>query len=136
MIATLYALEGLTRRPRLIDVDDAIHLFRRGWTAKGLAELVVVGNDWLAETWRQWNAKVEILPTAVDTRFFNVRPLPERPSIGWIGSFGNLRYLENTAPALVEWVAALSSILTDRRGAEELGAAGRRKFIRDIDWRH
>ena len=103
MISTLYTLEGFTRRPRIVDIDDAIHLFRRGRAAKHLAvraDLIVVGNDWLAETWRRWNTAVEVLPTAVDTDFYRVAPLPEHPCIGWIGSFGNLRYLENIAPAL------------------------------------
>jgi glycosyltransferase involved in cell wall biosynthesis len=107
MISTLYTLEGLTRRPCVVDVDDAIHLFRRGWAAKRLArhaDLVVVGNNWLAEEWRRWNANVEILPTAVDTDCYHVRPFPEPPVIGWIGSFGNLRYLEAIAPALAEIV--------------------------------
>ena len=48
MISTLHTLEGLTRRPGIVDVDDAIHPFRGGWAAKRLAEradLVVVGND-------------------------------------------------------------------------------------------
>lgn len=113
MISTLHTVEGLTRRPRLVDVDDAIHLFRRGWAAKRLArsaDLVVVGNQWLAETWRQWNPNVEILPTAVDTGFYHVRPFPERPSIGWIGSFGNLRYLESLAPALSEIVRRFPAV--------------------------
>lgn len=103
MISTFYTLERFTRRPRIVDVDDAIHLFRRGQAARHMAEradLVVVGNDWLAETWRRWNAAVEVLPTAVDTDFYDVRPLPERPSVGWTGSLGNLRYLEGIAPAL------------------------------------
>ncbi len=105
MVSTLYTLEGLTRRPRVIDVDDAIHLFRDGWAAKHLAEradIVVVGNNWLAEAWRKWNHKVEVLPTPVDTGSYHVEPLPEMPCIGWIGSFGNLRYLEGIAPALAE----------------------------------
>ncbi len=103
MISTLCTFEGLTRRPRLVDVDDAIHLYRRGWAAKrlaGLADLVVVGNDWLAEAWRCWNRRIEVLPTAVDTAAYRVEPLPERPAIGWIGSAGNLCYLERIAPAL------------------------------------
>ena len=105
MISTLYTLEGLTRRPCVVNVDDAIHLFRRGWAARRLAaraDLVVLGNNWLAAEWRRWNANVEVLPTAVDTDRYHVRPLPERPAIGWIGSFGNLRYLEAIAPALAE----------------------------------
>jgi glycosyltransferase involved in cell wall biosynthesis len=107
MISTFYTLEGLTRRPRLLDVDDAIHLFRGGRAAKQLAkraDLIVVGNNWLAEAWRRWNARVEILPTAVDTDCYVVEPLPEHPCIGWIGSCGNLRYLENIAPAMAELV--------------------------------
>ncbi len=107
MISTFYTLEGLTRQPRLLDVDDAIHLFRGGRAAKQLAErvdLIVVGNDWLAEAWRRWNARIEVLPTAVDTDCYSVEPLPEHPCIGWIGSRGNLRYLENIAPAMAELV--------------------------------
>jgi glycosyltransferase involved in cell wall biosynthesis len=103
MISTLPTLEGLTRRPRIVDVDDAIHLHRGGWAARRLArlaDLVVVGNAWLAEIWREWNPEIEILPTAVDTDAYTVRPMPERPVIGWIGTGGNLPYLAAIAPAL------------------------------------
>ena len=103
MVSTLPTLEGFTRCPRLVDIDDAIHLYRRGWAARrlaGLADLVVVGNSWLAEIWQQWGGAVEVLPTPVDTERYVVTPFPERPTIGWIGSSGNLPYLENIAPAL------------------------------------
>ncbi len=103
MVSTLPTLEGLTRRPRLVDIDDAVHVRRGGLAARRLAaqaDLVVVGNRWLAESWRQWNPAVEILPTAVDTDRYRVRPLPDRPTIGWIGSASNLHYLAGIAPAL------------------------------------
>ena len=103
MISTLPTLEALTRRPRVVDVDDAIHLYRGGRAARHLArlaDLVTVGNPWLAEAWRQWHPAVEILPTAVDTEAYQVHPLPERPMIGWIGTGGNLPYLAAIAPAL------------------------------------
>jgi hypothetical protein len=103
MVSTLATLEGLTRRPRLVDIDDAVHLYRGGFAARrlaGLADLVVVGNRWLAETWRGWNPAVEILPTPVDTDAIAVRPFPDRSAIGWIGSAGNLHYLTAIAPAL------------------------------------
>jgi len=105
MVSTLVTLEGFTRRPRVLDVDDAIHLFRGGRTAQrlaGLVDLVVVSNTRLAEAWRQWTPSVEILPMAIDTAFYAPAPLPEKPVIGWIGSPGNLPYLEHIAPALVE----------------------------------
>ena len=103
MVSTLPSLEGLTRRPRVVDIDDAVHLYRGGVAARRLArlaDLVVVGNRWLAEIWRQWNPAVEILPTPVDTDAIAVRSFPERPAIGWIGSAGNLHYLTAIAPAL------------------------------------
>lgn len=107
MVSTLPSLERLTRRPRLVDIDDSIHLHRGGWAARwlaGLADLVVVGNSWLAEVWRKWNPAVEILPTAVDTDRYRATSPPEQPSIGWIGSAGNLGYLAAVAPALAEVV--------------------------------
>jgi hypothetical protein len=103
MVSTLPTLEGWTRRPRLVDVDDAVHLHRGGMAARrlaALADLVVVGNSWLAETWRHWNPAIEILPTPVDTDRYAVRPFPEQATIGWIGTAGNLRYLAAIAPAL------------------------------------
>jgi len=108
MVSTLPTLEGLTRCPRLVDIDDAVHLYRGGIAARrlaGLADLVVVGNSWLAEVWRAWNPAVEILPTPVDTDAITVRLLPERPAIGWIGSAGNLHYLTAIAPALTRVVS-------------------------------
>src|SRR5579864_266903 len=66
LVSTLPTLEGLTRQPRVVDIDDAVHLYRGGRAARrlaALADLIVVGNDWLAEIWRQWAPAVEILPT-------------------------------------------------------------------------
>jgi Glycosyl transferases group 1 len=103
MVSTVPTLEGWTRRPRLVDIDDAVHLHRGGLAARRLAtlaDLVVVGNSWLAEIWGQWNPAIEILPTPVDTERYAVRPSPEQATIGWIGSAGNLRYLAGIAPAL------------------------------------
>ena len=105
LVSTLPTMEGLTRRPRLVDIDDSMHLHRGGRAARrlaSLADLVVVGNSWLAEIWRGWNPAVEILPTPVDTERYRAAPLPERPTIGWIGSAGNLPYLTAIAPALAQ----------------------------------
>ena len=107
MVSTVPTVESLTPRPRLVDIDDSMHLHRGGRAARrlaALADLVVVGNSWLAEIWRQWNPAVEILPTAVDTERHEPAPLPEAPTIGWIGSAGNLHYLAAIASALSEVV--------------------------------
>lgn len=103
MISTLPTFEGLTHRPRIIDVDDAVHLRRNGLAARrlgALADLVIVGNPWLADVWSHWNQRVEILPTPVDVERYRLNPLPEKPAIGWIGSSENLHYLARIVPAL------------------------------------
>ena len=103
MVSTLATLERFTPRPRLLDIDDAVHLFRGGRTSRrlgALADLVIAGNTELAGVWRDWAPRVEILPTAVDTASCPLSPLPERPVVGWIGSSANLRYLEALAEPL------------------------------------
>jgi glycosyltransferase involved in cell wall biosynthesis len=102
LVSTLATMEGRIRRRRLVDIDDAIHLFRGGRAARKLAELadtVIVGNDWLAEVWRQWSPSVTVIPTAIDTDRYPVSPFPDRPVIGWIGAGFNLPYLNAIAPA-------------------------------------
>lgn len=103
LLSTLYTLEGLTGRPRVVDVDDAIHLFRGGRTARRLAQacdLVIAGNPWLAEVYGAWNRSVAVLPTAVDTDALTATPYPAEPVVGWIGTSGNLRYLYAVEDAL------------------------------------
>jgi glycosyltransferase involved in cell wall biosynthesis len=107
MVSTLPTIEALTPRPRIVDVDDALHLHRSGRAARylaSLADIVIVGNAWLAEAWRRWNPEIEILPTGVDTERYVAKPLPEAPVIGWIGLSANLHYLTAIAPALAQVV--------------------------------
>lgn len=106
LISTLSTLERFTAKPRIFDVDDAIHLNRGGYAAKRIAELcdlVICGNLSLAEQYSSWTKRVAILPTPVDCAHFS--PLPriycETPVIGWIGSSSNFRYLMMIEDALL-----------------------------------
>lgn len=102
MVSGIISLEPFLKKPFVFDVDDAI------WTSRpfgevsiakiaGLAEIVVVGNKYLAEWFKKYAKHVEVIPTAIDVaRFF-----PEQKNmgtgnafvIGWTGSGGNLSYL-------------------------------------------
>lgn len=116
ILSTLMTLEPLSKRPRVLDVDDAIWLYRGGDTAVQLArrcEGVICGNSFLAEHFSQWNARVTIIPTAVDT--FRYMPSAGRDSrekvaIGWIGTSSNYKYLYQVA-------ACLASVLKQRPDA-------------------
>lgn len=98
-LSTFATLEFLTKRPRVLDVDDAIFLFRGGRHAARLAgqcDLVICGNDYLAERFAHWNDRVVVVPTGVDVDRFvpGTRTADARPVvIGWIGTSSNLRYL-------------------------------------------
>jgi hypothetical protein len=90
MMSTFVTLEKWTSKPRVLDVDDAIHLFRNGEMAKKLAtysDRVICGNHNLAEIYKQWNSDVAVLPTAVDTDRFcpsSSGADNESVTIGWI----------------------------------------------------
>jgi len=69
------------------------------------AVLVVAGNEYLAARARMAGARwVEIVPSVIDLdRYGPVRPSPEGPfTIGWIGSPGSERLLENIRDVLAE----------------------------------
>ncbi len=115
-----YTLEGWLRRPLVLDVDDAIWLTNpRGEKAVArlaeAADAVFAGNSYLGEWFGQFNNRVHVVPTAVDTeRFVPGEPAPD-PSfvIGWIGTGGNLKYLYDID-------AALAAVMAENRDAKLL----------------
>jgi len=104
--------ERMVKRPRILDVDDAIWLSRpfgrwaQPWIAKGM-DAVIAGNDYLAEYYSRFCRTIFVVPTAIDTRRFVPRPSQEDSAesaesfvIGWTGLSSNYRYLEMIEPAL------------------------------------
>jgi len=105
LLSTFFTLEPLTKKPRVLDVDDAIWLRRDGAFARRLAricDLVICGNAFLAEHFRGWNPRVSILPTAVDAeRFVPARREPDGAmTIGWSGASDGLVDLKIAEKAL------------------------------------
>jgi glycosyltransferase involved in cell wall biosynthesis len=107
MISTLNTFENFTPRPRILDVDDAIYLHRRGNYIKKIAEnsdAVICGNKNLAEVFEKWNNQIYIAPTPVDIRKYvpniNARKIKEKVIMGWIGTSGGFKYLYKIEKAL------------------------------------
>lgn len=104
----------------LLDYDDAIfHKYDQHsnpWIRRVLggkisalmrrADIVVVGNDYLAQYAKRAGAKrVEIIPTVVDLRRYATKTYGHsgQPyTIGWLGSPSTAQYLELIAPALAQ----------------------------------
>ena len=110
LVVGLPTLEPLLGKPLVLDVDDAVwctwpfgrQAARR--TARQSA-LVIAGNATLATWFSEHARRVEVVPTAVDTRrFAPAGPCEGRDCLvlGWIGSASNLPYLEAIVPALQE----------------------------------
>lgn len=118
--AVLERLLTLVRRPMIFDFDDAIFLLDTsavnrsfGWlkfpgktsTLCRLSNHVVVGNSYLAEYAREYNSRVTIIPTSVDTEHYRIkspRIVNGKIVIGWTGSSTSQTYLEKFAPVLRE----------------------------------
>jgi glycosyltransferase involved in cell wall biosynthesis len=107
IVSTLPTIERFTRRPRIVDVDDAIYLFRSGQPARHLAQLadtVICGNNTLADWFSQHARHVVVLPTPVDTAIYLPRPGPrgqaDHLTVGWIGTSSNLDELVQIEDAI------------------------------------
>ena len=101
----------------IYDFDDAImyspkkpssnrtshfKLFRR--TIK-LVDLVIAGNQYLAEHAKRFNNNVQMLPTGLDTNEYTAENQPnngDKIRLVWIGSKSTLKYLKGIKPALEE----------------------------------
>jgi glycosyltransferase involved in cell wall biosynthesis len=125
------------QRPIIYDFDDAIfhldtHPANRyfGWlkfpgkTASicRLSSHVVVGNRYLAEYARQYNDKVTIIPSSVDTNAYNANHKKESQDqvvvVGWTGSSTSLAHLESFASLLRELVQhrdVTFQVISDRK---------------------
>jgi glycosyltransferase involved in cell wall biosynthesis len=108
LISTLPTLEKIIPGNKILDVDDAIYLYRQGKAAKFASEAsigVVCGNEELANKFGQWNKNISIIPTGVDISLMklNVDRLARVPRvIGWIGTVGNLKYMTSISDSIIK----------------------------------
>lgn len=145
--ALLERLLPLLGRPVLFDFDDAIYLLHTteanrslGWlkfpgktaTLCRLSARVVAGNSYLAEYAREFNPRVSVVPSSVDTDRYRraARTDPGgRVVVGWTGSSTSQAHLEMFAPVL--------KLLTQRRPVEVRVHSDRRPVLAGVDfvWR-
>jgi glycosyltransferase involved in cell wall biosynthesis len=101
-------LQGIAKRPIILDVDDAVWLNTGGHRARDLAmasDLVVCGNSFLANQFSRWNANITVIPTAVNTAWYRPHlPMPDHAPglvLGWTGTSGNFSFLYAIEGALL-----------------------------------
>ena len=78
-----------------------------------LADLIIAGNVYLAEYARRFNPNVEILPTGLDTKAYNIAKETSDGKIRlvWIGSRPTLPHLKQISPALEEISSRFDNVI-------------------------
>lgn len=144
LVSTLRTLEGVTGRPRVLDVDDAIWLSRGGAFAARIArgcDAVICGNPFLADYFSRYASAVHVIPTAVDTDRYCPRAPADpdqvssaRPVLGWSGTSSGLPFLYEIEPALRAVLdacpAATLRVISDRAPRFAALPPGRVEFVR------
>ena len=113
LISGQFSFENLAGRKRVFDVDDAIWMpYRSNLGMDFSAEIVehcsgvIAGNRYLAEHYEKLGAKVWLVPTSVDTDAW--KPAPETKggkwTIGWTGSWANLKFLDAIEEPLADFL--------------------------------
>ncbi len=114
----LFWVRKLARR-LVYDFDDAVMFksgsassrqqarqWRRFASTAGKADLVIAGNRYLQQEALAVSRDVRLLPTVLDMNRYTAREEKKDKDqsvvLGWIGSRGTLRYLQDIAPALEE----------------------------------
>ncbi len=136
--------ERFLKRPRILDVDDAVWLrgpFGR-FTVPDIAramDAVTAGNTYLAEYFGKYCKKVHIVPTAIDLERYILRPepadeSPEKFVIGWTGLASNFKYLDNIEPVLSRFIEehdrAELMLIADRPWEHKLLPPEKVRFVR------
>jgi glycosyltransferase involved in cell wall biosynthesis len=106
--------------PMVFDFDDAIFVAYRSPSNGYLSYLkfpnktgeicrlsahVMAGNEYLADYARQFNERVTIIPTTIDTDKYQIaekKSTPETLTIGWSGSFSTAQHLDTLRGVLQE----------------------------------
>lgn len=128
-------LERFAGTRRLLDVDDAIWLNAPNFSER-LAQIcdgVIAGNEFIADHYRKFGARVWTIPTSLDTALWRPGPAVRRDcwTIGWTGTSSNLEYLYPIE-------AALADFLNEHKQAQLLVVCDRRPVLKKLppeSWR-
>lgn len=115
-LSTYFTLERFLKCPIVLDVDDAIFVYRNGKAASSLARhsnAIICGNQYLAEYFLKYNNNVHIIPTAVDADIYcpAVNMESVKKILVWSGSSSGLKFLYAIENAINQVMSISSNII-------------------------
>ena len=110
LISGRSSFEHLAGKKRVFDVDDAIWLpYGSDFSAEiaKQCEGVIAGNRFLSEYYESLGARVWLVPTSVDTDLWRPanKEIRDRWTIGWTGTWANLKFLYAIEEPLADFLA-------------------------------
>ena len=110
LVSGRFTLEATAGKRRVFDVDDAIWLPYETDFSMEIARHcngVIAGNRFLADHYEAGGARVWCVPTSVDTDVWKppAQRLERDWTIGWIGSWSNLKFLYGIEAPLAQFLA-------------------------------
>ena len=142
LVVGLETIELLLKRPRVMDVDDAI------WLSKPLGSIsiphlarrmdfIIAGNNYIADWFSNYCRNIHIVPTSIDTTRYTKKeqqPDDDKFVIGWTGTssnFPNLKLVEETlARFLTEHKNSCLKIIADEPWHSEMISPERINFVK------
>lgn len=143
LISTLPTVERLLPGKKILDVDDAIFLKKKGLAARNAAKAsvgVVCGNQYLADYFSHYNKNICIIPTGVDVNRMKVDSQrltrAGKKIVGWIGTPGNLPFFNPITPDLKAFFKDKSDVVELRIITSHIDAIPQelREFCTFVKW--
>ncbi|MEJ2646837.1 MAG: glycosyltransferase [Sedimentisphaerales bacterium] len=133
--------ERLLKRPRVMDVDDAIWLARPfgkyavPHIARGM-DAIIAGNNYLANWFDKYCKQIHVVPTAIDTVRYTkkIRKTDnDEFVVGWTGTSSNFFYLNSIEKPLAHFLAdhkdSCFKIIADKPWYSELIPPDQMRFV-------
>lgn len=121
LVSTLLTLEFLSKRPRVLDVDDAIWLQNKRANRNFIklvknCDGIICGNDFIYKSLSVYNKNCITIPTSVDTERFcpienNSNDFENKKIIGWSGLSSGFKYLYDIEDELNEILEMHSNVV-------------------------
>jgi glycosyltransferase involved in cell wall biosynthesis len=95
-------------KPVALDIDDAIWMYdgiNNFKIAAQLANVIIAGNEYIAEFSFKYNKHIEIVPSVINTNILFPKKITKKYfNIGWIGSFYNFENLYSVKDAIDQFL--------------------------------